>query len=852
MTRIRRFFARGIVLVSATALASAWLLWVAAFPATAGDVTAQPAAAAQEQARIRHAAPLPKIEEKTAGMRKLDGFFPLYWDEGAGALWLEIPRLDTELLYISALSAGVGSNDIGLDRGQLGGTRLVKFQRIGPKILMVQPNTRFRATLGDANEQRAVEDSFAVSTLWGFSAAAETHGRVLVEATDFLLRDAHGIVDRLRPAVFRLDRSRSAVDMPRTKAFPKNTEMEVILTFVADDRTAGAGGGFEKGALGYVAPSADAVTVRQRHSLVELPDDGYTPRRYDPRAGFWAISYEDNSVPLGEPITRSFIRRHRLEKKDPAADISDPVEPIVYYVDRGAPEPMRSALIEGAAWWNQAFEAAGYRNAFRVELLPEDADSLDVRYNMVQWVHRSTRGWSYGGGVTDPRTGEIIKGHVTICSLRVRQTYLMAEGLLSPYMTGDETPPELEAVALARLRQLSAHEVGHAIGFEHNYYESTQGRISVMEYPHPLVTLRDDGAIDLSDAYAVGIGEWDKVAVTWGYRHFPPGVDEDAALDDILDQARRRDLIYLSGQDVDLHPRVDIWANGVDAAAALVRMMKVRRAALERFGENAVKRGRPIALIEEALVPLYLHHRYQAEAAASVVGGLEYHYAIRGDGRKPMNTPVPAEEQRRALEAVLGTLRPSELAIPATILENLPPRPSGFGHHRELFPRTTGMAFDPLAPAMAASDLIVSAVLRPERAARLVTQKALDPSLPGLGEVIDRLIETGFDARSSNPYEAEIVRVIGRVIVDRLMALSAAAPLPQVRAIASHRLESLRDRLKRGGAADDDAAHAKLLLADITRFLERPAEAYAHPALPAPPPGAPIGDPGQRWLDLLR
>ncbi|MDW7760521.1 MAG: zinc-dependent metalloprotease [Acidobacteriota bacterium] len=823
MAITRPLLSRGLILISVFAVISAVSLPTAAWA-------------------------VPKIEEKTAGMVKRDGFFPLYWDETAGILWLEIPKLETELLYISALSAGVGSNDIGLDRGQLGGTRLVKFRRVGPQILMVQPNTRFRAAHGDADARRAVEDSFATSILWGFRVAAETRERVLVDATDFLLRDAHGVVHRLRPAVFRLDRSRSAVDMPRTKVFPKNTEMEVTLTFVADGVTTGAGGGFEKGALGYVAPSADAVTVRQRHSLVELPDDGFKPRRFDPRSGFGAISYEDASVPLGEPITQSFIRRHRLEKKDPAADISDPVKPIIYYVDRGAPEPMRTALIEGAAWWNQAFEAAGFRNAFRVELLPEDADSLDVRYNMIQWVHRSTRGWSYGGGVTDPRTGEIIKGHVTICSLRVRQTYLMAEGLLSPYITGDETPPELEAMALARLRQLSAHEVGHAIGFGHNYYESTRGRISVMEYPHPLVTLRDDGTIDLSDAYSEGIGEWDKVAVAWGYRHFPPGVDEDKALDDLIDQARERDLIYLSNQDVDLHPRVDAWANGVDAAEGLVRMMKVRRAALDRFGENAVRRGRPLALIEEALVPLYLHHRYQTEAAISALGGLEYVYAIRGDGRDPMKTPVSAGRQHAALEAVLGTLRPSELALPASILEKLPPRPSGFGRHRELFPRTTGLVFDPLAPALVSADLTVSMILHPERAARLVSQKALDPNLPGLGEAVDRLIEVGFDTRSSNAYEAEIARGTGRVIADRLMVLAATASLPQVRAIVSHRLERLRDRLKRKDGTDDDTAHFRLVSADITRFLERPAESFRMPAFPAAPPGAPIGDPGLRWL----
>ncbi|RPJ84554.1 MAG: DUF5117 domain-containing protein, partial [Acidobacteria bacterium] len=445
-------------------------------------------------------------------MQKIDGFFPLYWDEAGGTLWLEIPHLGTEVLYVTGLTAGIGSNDIGLDRGQLGGTRVVSFERIGPKVLMVQPNYRYRAESGSADEQKAVRDSFATSTLWGFTVAAESGGRVLVDTTDFLLRDVHGVISRLRPASFRLDRSRSAVYMPRTKGFAKNTEMEATLTFTTEGtNTAGAGGGNDRGSLSAVAPSADSVTVRQHHSFVDLPGTGFTPRRFDPRSGFGDFSYEDYSAPLGRPLTQQFIRKHRLEKKDPAAKVSDPVKPIVYYLDRGAPEPVRSALLEGARWWNQAFEAAGYRNAFQVELMPEDADPMDVRYNVIQWVHRSTRGWSYGGGVTDPRTGEIIQGHVTLGSLRVRQDYMLAEGLLTPYATGAEESAEARAMALARMRQLAAHEVGHAIGFGHNYYDSSKGYISVMDYPQPMVTLRAAGTVDTSRAYGNGIGEWDKV-----------------------------------------------------------------------------------------------------------------------------------------------------------------------------------------------------------------------------------------------------------------------------------------------------------------------------------------------------
>ncbi len=442
---------------------------------------------------------LPSIADKTDGMERMDGFFPLYWDADAGQLWMEINRFDTELLHLNGIGAGLGSNDIGLDRGQGNGSRIVTFERAGRKILMVQPNYRFRAHSANQAEVQAVEDAFARSVLWGFTAAAESEGSVLVDLTDFLLRDPANIAGRLRPGTYRLDTGRSSIYMPMTMNFPENTEMEVELTFVR--QAGGGGGGFGGGGgafegVGSVAASGEAASIRTHHSFVQLPDDNYTTRLHDPRSGYGAMTYRDYSTPLGEPMVKRFIRRHRLEKVDPTAAVSDPVEPIVYYLDPGTPEPIRSALLDGARWWNQAFEAAGYRNAFRVEMRPENISSHDIRYNVINWTHRSTRGWSYGGSVTDPRTGEIIKGVVTLGSLRIRQDYMIAEGLLSPYEDGDETPPELAEWALARIRQLSAHEVGHTIGLGHNYYDSEAGRISVLDYPHPWITLNSDGSFD--------------------------------------------------------------------------------------------------------------------------------------------------------------------------------------------------------------------------------------------------------------------------------------------------------------------------------------------------------------------
>jgi hypothetical protein len=840
------------------------------------NATQQPAQAQQRPAALQ------SIDDRTSGMKKLDGYFPLYWDERTGSLFLEVPRFDTDFLYTNGLSAGLGSNDIGLDRGTGRGSRLVRFERVGPQVFLVQPNQSFRSSSVNALERKSVEESFAQSISWGFPVAAESSGRVLVDATPFLLRDVVNAAQSLRPGNYQVDRTRSAFYLPNTRNFPKNTEVDMTITLVAQpaggggggggptqgpapigSNVGGGGGGFGgglfSGSVGSVTPSPEAVTLRQHASFVELPDmSTYTPRLDDPRAGYGGATFVDFSQPISEGIQFRHIRRHRLQKKDPGAAISEPVKPIQYWVDSGAPEDVKKALIEGAMWWDKAFEAAGWRNAFKVDVLPAGADPMDIRYNMINWVHRSTRGWSMGGSVSDPRTGEIIKATVTLGSLRDRQDYMIFEGLLSPYANGTERPAVLYETALQRIRQLSAHEVGHTLGIGHNYYNSSKGWISVMDYPTALAELKPDGTIDLSKAYHQNIGEWDKVAINWGYREFPNRAEDQAALTKILNDGWDADLRYFTNQDIDIHPRADQWTNGANQTDELTRLMKVRRAALDKIGLNTIRKGVPTVMIEEPLVPIYMYHRYAVESAASIIGGQEFAYAMRDDNRTPVEW-VSGEMQRKAIDSLTATLKPSELTIPKRILDLLPPRPPGYPAHRELFPRTTGEGFDPVNPASIAADVTIGFILQPDRAARMVTQHAVDQSLPGLGEVIDRLVRATFDQPTSGSYEAEVRRAEERVLVDRLHWLAGSAPNAQVRAIASLKLERLAARARAGNAgpaaagsqAESERAHRALLAADIKRFLERPmvdaAGGRIMPPSPAPP-GAPIGDYPQHWL----
>ena len=803
------------------------------------------------------------ISSVTEKMQKIDGFIPLYWNASDGKMYLEISRFNQEFLHQVSLPTGVGSNPIGLDRGQPGSTKVLFFQQVGNKILLVQPNYDFRAISNNAAEKKSVEESFARSIIWGFKVEATEGDRVLVDATNFLLRDAHGVADSLRQTqqgTYNVDESRSAFYLPRTKGFPNNTEVEVTLTLTTNGDTGRL--------INQVAPTARAVTVREHHSFVQLPDDNYKPRKFDPRVGMISMSFYDYGTSINEELEKRWIIRHRLEKKDPTSNSSEAVKPIIYYVDNGAPPEIRDALIEGAAWWNQAYEAAGFRNAFQVKVLPPDADPMDIRYNMINWVHRSTRGWAYGNSIVDPRTGEIIKGVVTLDSQRARQDFLLGSGLepqyanaanacdfaLLPdvdYLVKPTSDADAKAMSLARIRQLSAHEVGHTIGLTHNFAASTYGRGSVMDYPAPMVEIKNGKELDFSNAYATGIGTYDKFAVRYGYVQFSSGVNEQTELEKIIRDGVANGMLFISDSDTRpasaAHPLSNLWDNGNDPVAMLRYQMQIRRIGLQQFGLNNIPNGTPLSELENKFLPLYLHHRYQLTAATKTIGGVYYSYAVKtesGANPKQAIEIVPAAKQRDALQAVLETLKPEELAISENILQIIPPLAYGYGSDRsERFSKRTNPIFDSIGAAEIAADMTISGLLEPNRAARLIDFNARNKANPSFKEVVDAL--TSFvwkTSPSQTAVHALIQRAVQNVLVNRLMNLAENPNASsQVRAMANNTLRRLMATLKTTVGTGETAIHNQNLIENIERFLQRPDAPRRQTAPLATPPGDPIG-----------
>lgn len=812
-----------------------------------------------------HATPLtaqtanvPSISDRTAGMEHMEGFFDLYWDASTGSLFWEIDRLDSEFLYQISMGSGLGSNPIGIDRGQLRGTHVLRAERVGPRVLLVEPNYQYFAQSENETEMQAVRDAFAPSVHWGFDIAAETDGRVLVDATQFFLRDARGVIDQIAArgqGNFTLDASRSVIHMPAVASFPENTEVEAMLTFTSRNP-----GNLVNG----VAASGNAITLRQHHSFIQLPGPGYETRIADPRVGVNGPNVYDYATAIDEDRTVRLAARHRLERTDPGAERSTAVEPIIYYVDPGTPEPVRSALIDGAAWWNQAFEAAGFVDAFQVEVLPDGIDPQDIRYNMIHWTHRRTRGYSYGNTVIDPRTGEIVRGVVNLGSLRLRQDYLHGQGMVPPFPTGiseQQQDPELgefadaptydylaqvapnsDAVemALDRVRQLSAHEVGHTIGLPHNYIASAYGRESVMDYPAPYADIDENGNIDLSNAYVQRIGTYDELSINWLYRDFPDGVDEVAALRAIADQGVDDGLIYMGHTNNNFigaaHQYAGVWDNGSNLVDHLKLELRIRNIGLERFSTDVIRPGEPLSDLEYVLLPLYMHHRFQLRAAVQSLGGADYRYALKGDGQTPF-TIIEGAEQRDALETVLSTLDVDFLALSDDIISLIPP--PAFRHSEgEIFAGYTEQIFDPLAAAEASAAFTVGEILHPQRMARLVLYGSMG-DYPDLEEVVDRLIEVTWGADAQNDeYHQRILHAVQRTVIDQMMQQATMeGSAPDVRAILADRLEDIATRLEGAG---DPSPHERLAAADIRRWQSRIENTTPGPVIQLPA-GDPIG-----------
>ena len=766
---------------------------------------------------------------------KHEGYVTFYYDESTDKIFLQIENLHQEFLYVNSLSEGIGSNDIGLDRGQLGNTRIVKFMKAGNKLLLIQPNQDYRAITDNLEEKKSVEQAFAKSVIHGFVIKETNQGKYLVDATSFFMRDAHGVQGRLsarKQGSYSLDKSRSAINLERTKAFPKNVEFDVMLTFKGSPKSSN---------IRSVTPTASLITVNQHHSFIELPDGSYKPRKFDPRSGSNAMSYLDYATPVNESITKRFIYRHRLEKKNPEASKSEAVEPIIYYLDRGTPEPVRSALLDGARWWNQAYEAIGYTNAFQVKMLPEGADLLDVRYNVIQWVHRSTRGWSYGSSVSDPRTGEIIKGHVSLGSLRIRQDFLIAQALQAPYANDDTSDQFALEMALARIRQLSAHEVGHTIGLAHNFAASTKGRSSVMDYPHPTLSLKDK-KVDFTNAYDTKIGDWDKVAIAYSYGEYTG--DEDASLNKLLDDAFKNGARFITDQDArpqgSAHAYAHLWDNGANVSTELDNLLAIRKHAIANFSIDNIKTNQPYSVLEDVFVPLYFFHRYQTEGVTKVIGGLDYSYALKGDGSTIVKR-VPGKTEKKALVSVLKTLNVEELAIPKKLLNLFPPRAFNYGRTRESFKSKTGVAFDPFGAVETASAMTLGLLLHPERVTRLVQHKSLDNSQLGLVEVLDEVIANSIQKSYKDSYYQELQNVVNYQVLNQLFHLSSNKDMYwQVNAIVNDKIDKINLLLKNSKETGIQKIYHKEMIQMISNFKKNPIK-FKKPQTPKIPDGSPIG-----------
>ncbi len=760
------------------------------------------------------------------------GFMNFSYSDDSGKIILEIDKLDDEFLYINSLSRGVGNNDLGLDRGQLGNSRIVYFTKRGNKILLIQPNLRYISNSSNELENKAVEEAFARSVLFGFEIVEKSAESFKIDLTPFLLNDAHGVSQRLRysnSGSYSLDKSMSAIDLQRTKAFPENIEFDVLLTFKGNP---------SGNLVRSVTPTATNLTVNQHHSFVKLPDNNYNKRKFDPRSGSNPFIVYDYSTPIDEKLEQRFIVRHRLNKKNPNDEIGEPVEPIIYYIDNGTPEPVKTALIEGGNWWNQAFESAGYKNAFRIEVLPEDADPMDVRYNLIQWIHRSTRGWSYGASIVDPRTGEIIKGQVSLGSLRVRQDYMILSGLVDN-PNNIQNKSLIKKTSLDRIRQLSAHEIGHTLGFAHNYISSANNRSSVMDYPHPKIDLVD-GEISIADAYSENIGDWDKVSVQYAYRDFPNTKNENNELDKIINEAQKNGLYFLSDSDSrpvgSANAFSHLWDNGELPYKELNKLLKVRDLALKNIDLDNLVEGEPYDRIEDILVPIYMLHRYQIEAAAKAIGGVDYLYFVKNNDNDKIKF-VDSKLQRKSLESLLSVLKPKNLVLPNNLIDILSPRSFRNPRTRENFVSNTGVTFDYINTSSSLINHTLTFLLNSERINRINQQNIFGDDILTLENYLAEISKSIFDNKKLNTYEESVNKNTSSLYLDHLfMSFNNSRTNDLSKSII---LASIMDTMN--NLSNNLNNYNRFLINKIDGFLSNP-DQYKPIEKTKIPDGSPIGN----------
>lgn len=745
-------------------------------------------------------------------------------DDSRNRLFLEIPtaQLNRDLLYQNTLATGMGTSG-GLDRGQVGQSVVVRFEKRGARVLMVRNNLNVRAPEANAAGQRAAAEAFPRSVTASFPIDNERDGVVTVDATSFFLSDTYGIASSLRSGQqggsYRVDINRSWLDTSRTRSFTGNAEIHAVLTFVSDAPAAAM----------RIAPDAGAVTFELHHSLVSLPSEtGFRPRPADPRAGFFSTMFTDFSQSLEQLYRSGFANRWRLIPRDTAAylrgELVEPVTPITYYLDPGIPEPYRTAFIEGGNWWSRVFEAAGFRNAFRVLDLPAGADPMDSRNTMIYWVNRSAPGPSVGPSQTDPRTGEIVRTVVRLDSWRSQIDFNIYAGLV-PAAGPRGLDLTAEEFAMARRRQHVAHEIGHTLGLQHNYIAASQGRSSVMDYPVPLISLRADGSIDIKDAYRAGPGAWDSLAIRYGYTWFPDTASERAGLAKIIAEGISRNVRFIPDQYAGAGgsmPTVTQWVEGSTMFDAVERTSKLRRHLIQNFDERAIKPGEPMHLLNMRFAHVYLHHRYSLAGLVKTIGGMEFTFAMRGDTQIPTRI-IPVAEQRRALTMALDAIQPAELTVPERIVAMIPPAPPGFNNQFSWIASSGGTAFDPVTLAGGLATEVIKGILDRTRVARLILFQARDPQALTLDQVIGEIVSRTWGVPvPTDASQQAVLRASQRAALDELIDLAGdTRTIPDVRAVAYDQLRQLDGRLVALGPAAQPVqrAHVELARRDIARFM---------------------------------